>query len=56
MTEKVTDISEARAKKEPPELIYECPECGCGLMWVKVNFVMVCANCGCEFVADKEAS
>lgn len=56
--EKVTDLESERAKRNPGNYIYQCPDCSCGLMWVYLDGVIECANCEAMMVIgsqDEEA-
>jgi len=54
--DKVTDIAEAKAKRNPGNYIFCCPDCGCGQFWVYIDFVLECVNCEAMMeVSNEEA-
>ena len=43
----IYSLEEAKAKKEdPPEYVYNCSDCSCGIFWCFADGRIQCANCG----------
>ncbi len=52
----VADIESERAKRNPSNYIYQCPDCGCAQFWVYLDGVLECVNCEAQMVVtDEEA-
>lgn len=52
----VADIESERAKRNPGNYIYQCPDCGCAQFWVYLDGVLECVNCEAQMVVtDEEA-